>query len=182
MSDMLEHLKRILPPPVVPIDAVGDGGWRSVEERLGLCLPSDYKVAVSTYGLGSIDGFVWLLSPFTHNVHLNLFCEIKRCASAFQEFKKLTSSEIPYELYPLSPRGLVPWAITDNGDVLYWIRDADREYLVGQQSRVAEWAEWRMSITEFLVGLVDRSICVPFFPDDFPSENPSFAPATPPFV
>ena len=81
-------------------------------------LPPDYKVFINTYGTGSIDSFLWVLNPFSSNKHLNLLDQLSTTLDAFRVFQKDSGVELAYPLYPLKG-GLIPWAASDNGDVLF---------------------------------------------------------------
>ena len=56
----LARLKRLVPP-------VGRGrsyiDWADVERAMGTALPTDYKQMVETYGVGSLDDFIWVMQP-----------------------------------------------------------------------------------------------------------------------
>jgi hypothetical protein len=56
----IDELKALIPPTRPPLPELD---WTSVEERLGLRLPLDYKRLIEAYGQGSFDGFLWVLQP-----------------------------------------------------------------------------------------------------------------------
>lgn len=164
---LLTNLMRILPPPVTSVEAVSEQEWQSVEKVLGMELPDDYKAFISRYGAGAIDGFLWVLSPFAANRNLNLFDEGKAKLDAL---KRLRYESVPYPLYP-DANGIIPWGVTDNGDVLYWICNGTPSHwtIVVNESRGPLWREYELSMSEFLEKLVSRDLVVDVFPDDFPS-------------
>jgi hypothetical protein len=55
----LPELVAFIPPPSSLVDESGD--WASIERDLTQ-LPNDYKSLVTSYGLGSFDGFVWVFN------------------------------------------------------------------------------------------------------------------------
>jgi hypothetical protein len=88
--------------------------------------------------------------------------------------------EIPYPSYP-EPGGLLPWGVTANGDWGYWITepsgDPDAWPIAISVDRGPEWFRHPGPLTRFLVEVLEGSVRVPFFPDDFPSDDPAFIPA-----
>ena len=182
----IEELKKVLGPPPIPIATGVDANWEDVEREVGAKIPTDYKNFVSQYGVGCIDEFLWVFNPFTRNEHLNLVRQMKVKLEALQviredlnrlrnEYHRAVLYSIPYPLYP-EKDGLVPWAGTDNGDVMY-LRFASGSLsgpvIVGD-SGGEEWAEFDGSVTAFLTSLLSRRFRIDFFPDDFPSEEPVF--------
>jgi len=97
-----------------------DPRWREVEEVLGISLPQAYKSVVQRFPGHHWSGFLSVLDPFSVNQHLNL----QQAGTLLLDAERSTRSECPH-LYPLplypEPGGLFPWAITDNGDVFFWI-------------------------------------------------------------
>jgi hypothetical protein len=97
---------------------VHDGRWALVEEELGLTLPGSYKAMVDRFGAASWRDFLHVLSPFDETLELR-----RRGAGALdadQDLRRQFPSHYPLPLYP-EVGGLLPWAISDNGDVLYFI-------------------------------------------------------------
>jgi len=172
-----ETLKQLMPPPAAPAESRSERGWEFVEAELGIELPSDYKEYISIYGTGSVDNFLWVLNPFSENKYLNLIDESKATLQAFQQLQRDFGETIPYTLYP-EPLGLFPWAVTDNGDHLFWLRKGSPSEwaIVVADSRAPEWEEFKVSMTEFLAGILTKRIRVDIFPDDFPSDSPKFIP------
>jgi hypothetical protein len=144
---------------------------------LGFELPEDYKRFITTYGTGNIDNFLWVLNPFSGNDHMNLITQARVQIDAQRQFAELSGTINPYPLYP-EPNALFPWGITDNGDVLYWLRKgAPANWLVVvSDSRASRWRDFPLSTIGFLVGIIMRQIVVDVFPNDFPSSQPEFVP------
>lgn len=161
-------------PPAKPSE-IPDGGWQSVQARLGIEFPADYKEFIARYGTGAIDSFLWVLSPFATNRHLNLFDEGRAKLEALSE---LRYESIPYPLFP-DAGGILPWGVTDNGDVLYWLCNGPPSdwVIVVNESRGPRWREFKLSTSEFLAAVVTRELVVDVFPEDFPSESPEFVSA-----
>ena len=113
----IDALLAIMPPPPTPLGAIGE--WEKVEEKIGSELPADYKDFVRLYGSGRINNFIWVFSPFSERINLNLFEQVERQLSALRAVIA-EGEKCPYELFPASG-GLLPFGLTDNGDVLHWL-------------------------------------------------------------
>jgi hypothetical protein len=115
MSDTrLPELLAIGPGAADPCDP----RWQAVEESLGLVLPGSYKALVDRFGASSWGDFLHILSPFDDR--LNLQRRGRQVLDADKELRQEFPWYYPLPLYP-EPGGLLPWAITDNGDVFYLI-------------------------------------------------------------
>lgn len=160
-------------PPVNPADLPNEGGWHSVERRLCFKLPEDYKEFVACYGTGAIEGFLWVLNPFAQNENLNLISQSAARLDAQRQFSAETGLAVPYPLHP-DARGLFPWGVTDNGDVLYWVFDdcSIDCAIVVCDGRASRWREYKLSTCQFLAALVARDLVIDVFPEDFPSCQP----------
>lgn len=171
----LKALTKVMRPPTSPSEAPDEGGWEPVEAKLGIELPEDYKEFVSTYGTGAVDNFLWVLNPFSQNKNLNLLNQVKVNLDALRQLCIDSNIRIPYEIYP-DVNGLFPWAITDNGDSLYWLTKSfpSNRWIVVGDSAAFQWREFKLSTAEFLALLVTKELVVDIFPDDFPSDAPEF--------
>jgi hypothetical protein len=170
----LDALTQTMRPPAAPSETPDGGGWQSVENRLRMELPEDYKEFIARYGTGSVDGFLWVLNPFSTNKHLNFFDE---GGVKLEALRELRHESIPYPLHP-DVNGVLPWGITDNGDVLYWLCNGPPSnwVIVVNESRGPRWREYKLSTSDFLARLVAKELVVDVFPEDFPSESPEFIP------
>ena len=170
---MNKTLLQILPPPNI---SPRTHQWNQVETELHVCLPDDYKQLIETYGCGSINEFLWFLSPFVENEWLNLNKRFK-----FLKDAHLLSKEVlpqytpPYNFYD-GETGLFPWAFTDNGDVLYWNFGATSGEVVVINSRNWEYDAYQMDISDFLVLLLENKLESKIFPPDFVREENYFSP------
>ncbi len=170
-----KELISLLPPPVEVFNGGSVEEWRRFQDYLGILLPTDYRKFVTTYGSGTIDNFLWVLNPFTRNDNLNLFLQTKVICEAYVTSKKKFPEDFPHEVYP-KQGGLLPWAVTDNGDELYWITQGEPESwpIVIYETRSPFHVIYNISITDFIYKLVSRELTCPIFPDDFPSDIPHF--------
>jgi len=98
--------------------AARDPRWAAVEGELGLRLPGSYKALVERFGASSWLDFLHVLSPFDERLELR--CRSEAALEADRALRRQFPSHYPLPLYP-EPGGLLPWAVSDNGDVLYFI-------------------------------------------------------------
>jgi hypothetical protein len=138
-------------------------------------LPDEYKEFISTYGTGGIDNFIWILNPFVLDENFNLMERGKVIREAYLESKQNFPQDFIHDVYP-DVGGLLPWAITDNGDEIYWRTDnnPNKWSIVIYGSRSSEYAEYNKSLVEFLYEILTKRLVCSIFPDDFPSEDPQF--------
>jgi hypothetical protein len=168
-------LKTVMEPPREPAETRHGNDWRSVEKKLGTELPADYKELINVYGTGVVDHFLWVLNPFSKNKNLNLLDAGNAQLIALRQLRAEFGEDIPYPVFPES-NGLLPWAKTDNGDVVYWSCKGPTSNwpIVVNESRGPRWREFQLSTSEFLLEVVTRRLRVDVFPEDFPSEPPEF--------
>ena len=72
--------------------------------------------------------------------------------------------------------GLLPCAITDNGDEIYWLTSniVDEWNIIVYESRSSDYYEYNMGLAEFLHKILAKEIECLAFPDDFPGEKCEF--------
>lgn len=166
----LDDLCSLVSPPSSSDEAAID--WPSTEQHLGHALPSDYKAIVERFGEGMFDDFLWVLQPST-NEYVDLIQQQAACLRALQVLVEGGES-IPYSVDP-DRAELMPFALTDNGDVCYWVTssssDVDDWTIAVNEARAPEWDAFPMTTSKFLHGVLVGSIRPSAFPDDFPSES-----------
>ena len=170
----LDELMRVCVPPTSPTGS--NTAWPQIEAALRAPLPSDYKEYIARYGRGSIDEFLWVLSPSDDNENLSMVVQSEVRREAQREFRSAAGQQLPFAIYP-EPGGLLPWGFTDNGDVCYWRTgnvDPDRWPVVIVDSRSARWEEFAGSMTGFIVAVLTGRHVSRVFPDDIPSSKPEF--------
>jgi hypothetical protein len=96
--------------------AASDPRWPVVEAGLGLGLPGSYKVLVERFGASSWRDFLHVLSPHDERSWRSATAALEADRASRREFPQ----HYPLPLYP-EPGGLLPWAVTDNGDTLYFV-------------------------------------------------------------
>ncbi|MGF1662000.1 MAG: SMI1/KNR4 family protein [Kineosporiaceae bacterium] len=179
-TDALAALVRRCPPPDGPAGPPGD--WDAVQDELGVALPADYRGFVDAYGLVRLDDFLLVHSPFAARGPGNLLHEAQDPLGAlagYAERRTLAGeADLPVPPYP-APGGLLPVGRTDNGDELWWVTgDAPDAWPVALlESRGRAVRTVAPSLAGLLLGLVERRLRVPEFPDRFPGERPRFVPA-----
>jgi hypothetical protein len=173
----IEALKKVLPPPAKPVDTGGPTpDWAAVEAKIKTPLPADYKAFVTTYGSGTIDEYFSVFTPFAKTKR-DLPTQIERQLGAMRQVRD-AGEKMKYPLFP-EPGGLLPWGLTDNGDVFYWLTTGapDSWTVVTNVGRGPDYEEFKMSMTDFLAGILSRKAKSEAFPEDFQPGAPFFTPA-----
>ena len=147
-------------------NVVPDYNWNTIENENNIVFPEDYKWFLENYGVGSINDFLWILSPICDNLNLNSFEQYKRIKNSYEIMKNSNLIESEYGFYD-NGIGLFPWGITDNGDELYLNYLNGSTEIVVFASRYADIMSCKMNITDFLSGVLTREIVCKIFPDDF---------------
>jgi hypothetical protein len=93
------------------------GDWLSVEGEIGVSLPDDFRDFIKVYGSGTIGEFLTVFNSFYMRFWLNVIGQSKQQLDALQNLVR--HGECPFELF-LAQSGLLPVAMTDNGDVINW--------------------------------------------------------------
>jgi len=173
-----DDLTRLVPPPRRSRNPATE--WPAVEAALGVALPPDYKALVEVYGLGQFDDFLSVFHPETANPHLNLQRAVTGPYGALWALRTLREGgeAIPYPIFPESG-GLLPWGITDNGNVCYWrtaSSNPSRWTVAVNESRGPTWDDFAGTMVDFLLAVLSRRRRCVVFPDDFPSDHPTFTP------
>lgn len=165
-----------LPRPSAPKEA-GQLDWDAVERDFGVKFPTGYKKFVSTYGTGSIGGFLWIFNPNSVNRSLNSEA-IRYFQSSYEELKQDFPSDYARPAFP-SVGSFLPWAVTDNGDTLVWIIDNGPEDkwcvgIMGSDQVQEEISE--LDFVEFAVHLLDHKIDSAILPQQFLKMDKWFEP------
>ena len=169
---MLDELTRLV-PATAAVPRTFD--WPDVERRLGTAVPADFRALVETYGSGEFDEFLTVLVPAHENPHLDV---AGRRDSALDALHKVAEYEPAPQPMPYPIDQLLPWAVTANGDTCYWLMEGgpDGWPTVVNEGRGPEWDAFDGTATEFLVETLSGRVRIAVFPDDFPSEAPTFSP------
>ncbi|MFE2282540.1 hypothetical protein ACFXAE_36000 [Streptomyces sp. NPDC059454] len=171
LGEELSRLKALCPPPgdSVPV--------RTVTRGTGdLTVPVSHKDLTGTYGAGCFDEFLWVFADGALNSHLDI-TERTEQMRAILRGKALTELSRTLDKYQAGPDDLVQWGVTDNADLLAWITRGDPAdwptviIQAGQLGAVVSTGSSTATIFDLLTGVLR----VPFFPVDFPGEQPEFS-------
>jgi hypothetical protein len=162
----------VLSPPASPINASPD--WAKAEAELGTALPPDYRAFIETYGSGRIAELLWVFNPADRRETINLLVQSPAQREVLRELAEMGET-IPYPVFP-EPGGLLPFGMSDNGDVLHWRAQGAPEQwtVVVQEARGPEFSAHDADLTGFLAGVLGRTIRCPVFHRDFPKDGTGF--------
>jgi len=170
----LDQLMEMVARPQDPTES--DRAWGDVYRLLHVALPQDFMNLVSLYGPGCFDDFLWLLQPSSANKNLDIVLQAGNRRDALRTMWE-TGENRPSWL-SIAPEDLLPWAITDNGDVCYWVTSTDpdpgRWMIVVNEARGPRWVGYSGSVTEFLIDVLGKTVRIDLFPDDFPLNHHVF--------
>lgn len=130
--------------------------WAAARSLVGGSLPTDYTKFVQQHGSGSIDDFLWILVPGCSNPNLDLVTVCPQMQEAVEEMRRMFGNDIPY-----SHESLVPWGITDNGDVCFWHTvgsEPDDWHVVAADTRMSDWEAHECGFESYLCGVLNRTI------------------------
>lgn len=168
----LDDLIRLVPPP----PTVTPANWAALVLPGGARPPADYRALVDVYGPGSFDGFLWVLQPTSPNRYLDLTYQSEGQLDALRVLRD-DGQEMPYEIDDPASH-LVAWAMTDNGDGIYWRRQAgapsEAWTVVVNEGRGPDWDAYDGPATQFLLDVLTRRVTIDVFPEDWPSASPRF--------
>lgn len=172
----ISKLIHILVPPSSPKEIPSNSTFVNLETKTTK-LPDDYKAFLELYGTGSIDDFIWIFNPASNNVNLNFINQMEVQLNALRELQNQCTALNKYLIYP-EPSGLLPFGITDNGDLLLWKTDINSEKwnIILIDSRMSQVEEFNDNFSDFLFSILSRTKCSNIFPDDFPSDQLEFKP------
>lgn len=169
----IEALCEKMIPPKQPLECGSEEEWHKIEKQLGTALPSDYKEYIRTFGTGKIGAFLLPFNPFAKNKYLNLVGQRKETLDALREFYDEAGYAFP--LFP-DPNGLLPWGVTDNGDLLFWQTrgEPDAWTVVVDESRGGSNEQYDETMTSFLAKLIAGELVSKIIPKKFISKRKLF--------
>jgi hypothetical protein len=171
----IDELLKRFPPPARPVELGVEDEWPRMQRRMGSVLPRDYKDFVNAYGSVTIRGFLRPFNPFSQDEYGDLATQMALQLSALRYLKERDPTQCPYPLY-FEVDGILPWGITDNGDVLFWETRGhpDQWPVIVNESRSADYERFEMSMVELVLSFLSGSTTVSAFPDDL-TAAPSIA-------
>jgi hypothetical protein len=152
----LRALIEVCPPPARPKFASGD--WTRVTSVLGP-IPSDYRQLIERYGSGAFARRVTIFNPFDPNPYVELVASAMRALEADRATRHEFPDDFQFPLYP-EPGGILPWAVTDAGDTLYWMEAGppDAWPIVVIMARELAGETFDVCTTAFLAGWIAGTI------------------------
>lgn len=185
MSPTLKRLTELEPPPPSPVAPGSPAAWETVESRLGLRLPQDYKDYIGLYGAGQWADFFGIMDPFyrwKHPQAPDFYSWIPMRLEGLDEMHRQYPEHIaPFHRHP-APNGLFPFAYDDNGGTLCWqvSGEPDSWRIICLDGKLSErYDQFDMTLTGFLSSLLSKEIFPRTFPPDFfPTPRPAFKPYT----
>ncbi len=171
----IELLKKILLPAHWRKNIADIDEWHNVEQKLGTALPSDYKNYIDSFGVGKINNFILILTPFIENKYVNLISRGQMDLDAYAESRNQFPKNFTEKIYP-EIDGLLPFGVTDNGDTLYWrtVGHPDVWPVTIYEARGPKHFDFSGNMVEFLIQLLQKGMETGVFPDDFASNTPVF--------
>ena len=170
-------IENVIQRPAQPQEVGEIRGWNSIEEHLRVELPDDYKKFIHLFGTGSINTFLFILNPFSSNQYVNLLRRGQTEREAFLTSKAHFPKHYVDNVFP-EPGGLLPFGVTDNGEVLYWRtvgRSKDWTVTV-YESRGPKHFSYEGGMEAFLSCVLTGSIICTVLPRGFIKPTPKFDP------
>lgn len=158
----VDSLRKLMPVPDVPIST--GGNWLDIEKNINCLLPDDFKLFIDLYGTGSIGNFLWVLNPQSDNDNLN-FNKSLYFRSSYLQMKELFPDD-----YGRPVESFLTWAVSDNGDSLFWIinNDNPNDWKVGIHNHdQGEEEIFDTNASGFLTLLAEKKLSSNIFPEDF---------------
>jgi hypothetical protein len=122
----IENLTKVIPPPIAPTYRFR-GEWESIEARIGLPLPQDYKDLVRLYGSGQFMNFYTVYVPTAPNKPGPFEHAIQAARHAFiydMQGSLLLDDDPPLPIWPRKG-GMLACGETGWGDLLFWLTRGD---------------------------------------------------------
>jgi len=174
MDEEKFELLSILDAPESPVEN-RNLDWNSVTETINP-IPADYRKFIEIYGTGIIDDYLWVLNPFSKNQYLN-FNKSSVLMEVYIEFRDMFPELDRRPPYPQNG-SFFPWAITDNGDSLFWIIDNESsEWKTGIHCpKQTDEEIYDFNMSTLLCKILNREIVSDIFASDWPLDCHQFEP------
>ncbi|MFJ5828004.1 SMI1/KNR4 family protein [Streptomyces sp. NPDC093089] len=171
MTDALDRLLEIAPAPGEPRTK----DWDEVERTIGVVLPGDYKELVGVYGGSNWDDYLYVLEPGCPNDNYDLVEWARNQAEDLEDLWEFEKK--PVELEAEGSR-VVPWAVTDNGECLYWLVlpgvPPERWTVMVNEARGGRWEHFSVSCTQFLAASLGGELRSGILSSSFPLATHEF--------
>ena len=140
--------------------------WESIQKENNVVFPADYMEYIDFYGVGIIEDYLWIFSPWSKNMELNFFARAKMGLNEYSKLHMEYPAEHPFPLYP-EKNGLLPFGATKNGDILYWQNTNDNPdlwKLIIYNKNSGSYLQYNFTVTDFLVGVIKGTILCDIVP------------------
>jgi hypothetical protein len=147
-SMAIDELIAVVPPPPAPFEAGPAERRPEVERALGVVLPDDVCEVGLHYGSGMFAGELEVFNPFS----VKYLEQVEMVSACYRQLKQAEDEEaIPYDIFPKA-HGLLPWGVTGNGHVMFWVTrgEANQWLTVLLRSGEMDFQELHAPITSFL--------------------------------
>lgn len=170
-----DEFEKLLAVPTKPFETARAANWQGVEQQLGTTLPTDYKRFIQLYGTGEINGFLTIWNPFSSYQYVNLLQQSRVEGDSYRSTKSLFPDLFVDDVFP-DLGGLLAFASTDNGEVLYWRTQGqpDQWTVTVYESRGPKHFDCNGSMTQFLIWLLTKKISCDVLPWQFLEMTPDF--------
>jgi len=170
----INNLLAVLPPPTTPNEVGAGKQWPMID---GMFFPSDYVEFINVYGSGRIADFLVVFNPFSQNVDINFFDQLRFVVGDFNDLVVSDSDYCNCPLYPVE-NGLIPVGVTDNGDYIFWVvtskQNSDEWQVAIIASRSPEVEYFKDNLTSVLEGLLIGRLRSSSLPSSFASAGIRF--------
>ncbi|MGW1724818.1 hypothetical protein ACWCQK_18000 [Streptomyces sp. NPDC002306] len=159
MTDSLERLAQLLPPPAA---SVTQPPWERSRAEVGFDFPSDYRAFVDRYGGGEFGTSDWS----TFKVYAPSSAELKpgkpagfqgfvdyHVSGTARLFEGCDEDDWGGTVYPMHPQpgGLLTWGENREGDIFWWLTEGDDP----DAWPVVMWARSTATTYRFDTGMVE---------------------------
>jgi hypothetical protein len=173
---IIDELLAVLPSPAIPAESNSKNNWGEITDQIGEPLPTDYMQFIDAYGSGSLNSLISVFNPFSMNRHLNLMYQMNVQLSALRLLKTEFPGEISYPLF-FEPGGLLPWAISIDGDVYCWLtKGYSGKWEVVVICRQGGTEHFPMTMSQFLARLIKGHISSASLPNGFSVSEAKYDP------
>lgn len=129
-------------------------------------------------GPSCLGDFLYVLCPRCDNEYLSLEVKYKKVRSGFEALRNQPGAFPPGSVAWPEANGLIPWAITDNGDTCFWrvVGTPAHWPVVVIDGRAPESETFAMTASEFVYGVLSGALRCRIFPQDWPPKRPRHRP------
>ena len=140
--------------------------WEKIEQQFDIKFPLEYKAFIDKYGGGAINDFLWILSPFSENVNLNSVSVFQNMKHYEALAKEQNNYESPFDFYD-GMEGLFPFALSDNGDEIFFDYKNGNINIEVYESREMEPVVFTSGFNKFLIDILSNNQYKGLFADEF---------------